>query len=284
MGWDLKLAKIWTKMVGPSRPTISELCVYTKYAHCLLEHKKKRLKLLVLGSTPEFRDWGFEENMEVTVVDFSEDYHNAINREIRHKSMTENGRGKENIIFSKWQDIKSLNEYDIIIGDLVIGNLKPEELDGFFKTIATALTSDGLFLGKSFFVPHDYVKKTPKELVLDYYEGAPYHPYSSLVFGLTMYCIDENNMLSFDVQYQELLKLYESKILKEETFAFFNDVGWNEEMKFKFYCPFIENYEKLVNKYLKIVSVEYGLDIYSKDFPLYIITQKKSRIYGNKKY
>ena len=86
-GWNNNLALVWTHMVGPSRPTVSELYVYTKYAHKLLEAKKRKLKLLVLGSTPEFRDWGFEENMIVTVMDCNPDYHEAIGREIRHKSI-----------------------------------------------------------------------------------------------------------------------------------------------------------------------------------------------------
>lgn len=68
-GWNGQLARIWTKMVGPSRPTISELAVYTKWAKIIQNNTSKRLKLLVLGSTPEFRDWGYENNFEITVMD-----------------------------------------------------------------------------------------------------------------------------------------------------------------------------------------------------------------------
>lgn len=35
MGWNGQLAKIWTKTVGPSRPTASELTLYTKWAHII---------------------------------------------------------------------------------------------------------------------------------------------------------------------------------------------------------------------------------------------------------
>ena len=64
-GWNGNLARVWTKMVGPSRPTISELAVYSKYAKLIQNNSNHKLKLLVLGSTPEFRDWGYENNFEI---------------------------------------------------------------------------------------------------------------------------------------------------------------------------------------------------------------------------
>lgn len=68
-GWNGNLARVWTKMVGPSRPTISELSVYSKYARLIQKSSNHKLNLLVLGSTPEFRDWGYENNFEITVMD-----------------------------------------------------------------------------------------------------------------------------------------------------------------------------------------------------------------------
>ena len=50
--WDSNLALIWTKMVGPSRPTISEMAVYTRYAHKLMLKNNEKLRILILGSTP----------------------------------------------------------------------------------------------------------------------------------------------------------------------------------------------------------------------------------------
>lgn len=94
MSWNSTLALLWTRTVGPSRPTVSELAIYTKYAHKLLNNSKNRLKILILGSTPEFRDWAFEENMETTIIDYSADYNKTISREIRHKSIIEGTQRK----------------------------------------------------------------------------------------------------------------------------------------------------------------------------------------------
>lgn len=50
----------------------------------------------------------------------------------------------------------------------------------------------------------------------------------------------------------------------------FEGIVW-DKMKFKFYIPTQKEYENLIGKYLNIKSIEYGIDIYSEKFPLYII-------------
>lgn len=277
--WGKDLAICWTRMVGPSRPTISELAIYTKYIRILQSNLNRRLKILILGSTPEFRDWAFEENMDVTVMDYSVEYHETISREIRHKCIVEKKEGREKFICKNWIELDETDKYDVIIGDLVIGNIPPKQLDEFLFKVSIALKKDGLFLGKSFFVPRNYKIITPEELIRQYYNGPPYHPYSALSFDLTMYSIDENNILSFKKQYNELEKLKNKGLIKNETMLYFENIGWDKEMKFQFYVPSIEEYEKLVKQYLKIFCVEYGNDIYSDKFPLYIITNKNSDIF-----
>lgn len=271
MSWNKELAYIWTNMVGPSRPTVSELAIYSKWARIIQEKTDRKLKLLVLGSTPEFRDWGVENDFEITVMDCNLEYYNAVSREIRHKNI------KEQLLCKKWQELEADNEFDIIIGDLVIGNIEPEELEGFISKISKALTVNGLFLGKSFYCRREYKPVPPEKIVLDYYNGTPWHPYSAMVYDLSIYCM-ENNLLSFTKQYNILEKLNEKGIMKDETFEYFKDVGWNTNMKFLFHIPYLDEYEKLIEKYLHIYAVEYGNDVYSKNFPLHIVGCKNNKI------
>lgn len=270
-GWNENLALTWTKMVGPSRPTISEISIYLKHIRKLQSIKKSKLKMLVLGSTPEFRDLGFEENIDITVLDCNSDYHYAINREIRHKSLI----GGENVIFQKWQEMNFHNQFDIIIGDLVIGNIHPNELEKFLKKVNKALTIDGLFLGKSFYLEKDYKVIDPIEMVREYYNGHPYHPYSAFTYNLAIYVLKDNTLV-FKEMYDILERLNQNGILEDATFDKFKNIGWNNEMKFLFYIPFKEEFENLVQKHLKIDSIEYANEIYSKHFPLYIIKKNKS--------
>lgn len=231
----------------------------------------RKLKLLVLGATPEFRDWGFENNFEISVMDCNEDYYNEVSREIRHKCI------QEKLICRKWQDLNSLDEYDIIIGDLIVGNIPPNQLEEFIRRVSKALTPEGVFLGKSFYYKSGYVPLSPEHLVKEYYKGSPWHPYSALVYDLSIYCMDENDLLSFQKQYKVLEELNRKGILKDDTFEYFKDIGWNTDMKFLFHIPNLEQYENLIEKYLYIYAIEYGNGIYSVNFPLHIVGRKDNK-------
>lgn len=271
--WNSNVALLWTKMVGPIRPTISELYIYTKYAHQLQKKKNRRLDVLILGSTPEFRDWAFEENMHVTVIDASLDYHNQISREIRHKCIIEEGSKYERVIIKRWEDMDFNNDFDIIVGDLTVGNIQPEKLEKFIQNVEKALRKDGYFLGKNFLVPSEHKIIKPEDLVATYYSERSYcHPFSYLIFYLALYCLNEDNLLGFEDLYDELLKLKEKGLITDETMGCFEEIGW-DKMKFKFHIPTQKEYEKLIRKYLNIRNIEYGMDIYSENFPLYIISK-----------
>ncbi|MBE7093859.1 MAG: hypothetical protein E7367_04125 [Clostridiales bacterium] len=283
MGWNNELAITWTKMVGPSRPTVSELTIYSEYVHKLMDYEKRQLRILILGSTPELRDWAFEENLDVWVMDANPDYHYTINREMRHKCIVNKTYGQETFIQEYWQNLNYVSFFDIIIGDLAIGNIPPDKVELFIQKVSTALTPNGLFLGKSFLVPQNYQPVDFEKLLSNYYSGAPYHPYSFLSFYLTMECIDENNLLDFQVQYNKLLELHRNKWITDEFLEAFKGVGWDKEMKFKFFVPNRIDYERLLDKYLHIYTVEYGKDVYSPNFPLHIVTTKQSTLFGGNK-
>ena len=118
-GWNKNLASIWTNNVAPSRPSNAEMCVYTKYLRELQSQCGQRIKMLVLGSTPEFRDWGFEQAIDISVVDKSIEYHKCISREIRHKNI------KESVYVQNWEEMTFDKQFDLIIGDLLFSISKP---------------------------------------------------------------------------------------------------------------------------------------------------------------
>jgi len=263
--WNAELATVWTKMVGPSRPTISELNVYLKYIRCLQLQRKRKLKMLVLGSTPEFRDMGFEECMEVTVIDCNRDYYEKISREIRHKCALE----KEILYVKKWQEIDEQSRYDIIIGDLVTGNVEPNELENLLLSVSNALLPGGYYLGKSFYQLKEYQVKQPEDILKQYYNNPSYHPYSSMIYDFSIFCL-EDDVLYFDKMYKLIESLFLSGMMDEKTFEYFQNIGLDNEMKFSFYIPDFESYLSSVSKYMNIESIEYSNDIYAKQFPLVI--------------
>lgn len=269
-GWGKELATIWTNNVAPSRPSCSEMCVYTKYLRELQEKIQHPVKLLVLGSTPEFRDWGYEENLLINVVDKSREYYEEVSREIRHKNL------KENVYFSMWEDMEFQEKFDIIIGDLSIGNVEQLKFDKFLKCISMALSNDGVFLGKSFLWSENEPVKTPKQIIDEYAKSNHIHPYTFINHQLGLYCLNKEKFsIDFSQMYQELFNLHSIGYIDNNLFSYFQNVGWNTEMKFEFFAPSQTAFIKQVNKTLKFIKFVNTVDVYTNVFPIYVIKKKE---------
>lgn len=272
-GWNRELATIWTNNVAPSRPSHSEMFVYTQYLRQLQKKSNKPIKLLVLGSTPEFRDWGYDENLIVHVVDKSEEYYETVSREIRHKNL------QEHLHISSWEEMSFDEQFDIIIGDLSIGNIEPNKFDDFLINIEKALAPGGLFMGKSFIWREDEPVKSPRQIVDEYNSSIHIHPYTFINHHLGLYCLDKTSFLiDFSKMYQELSDLHRIGYIGDELFSFFTNIGWNTEMKFKFFSPSQEFFQRKVNEHLSFVAFEHTMDIYTNVFPIYIAQKRKTEV------
>ena len=266
--WNKDFALLWTKTVGPSRPSISELNIYTEVAHKLENKLKRKIDILILGSTTEFRDWAYEENFNITVIDKNYEYYNEISKYLKHKDVM----SIEKVVVCKWEDMDFKNEFDIIIGDLAIGNIPKDKLEVFIERVKKALKNNGLFLGKSYFIPNNYIKILPKEIARNYsLTKCCYNPFSYMIFDLVMYSVNQNSIIDFNILYSELLKLRDSKLINNEILKKFAEIELEAKIDFQFHVPTIVEYEILIKKHFNIKDIRYGLDIYSKNFPIYII-------------
>ena len=269
-GWGKKLARIWTNNVAPSRPSCSEICIYTNYLRKIQEKAHRPIKLLILGSTPEFRDWGYDENLEIYVVDKSKDYYEEVSREIRHKNL------KETVYYCKWEDMRFTEKYDIIIGDLSIGNVEQTRFKEFLHNIHDTLSDNGIFIGKSFIWSDDEPVKTPKQIISEYQRSIHIHPYTFINHQLGLYCLDKKQFsIDFNKMYHELEILCASGDMDTELFSYFQNVGWNTEMKFEFFAPSKQFFVQQVNDVLQFVEFVHTMDIYTNVFPIYVIKKKE---------
>lgn len=271
--WNDDLAIKWNNMVWPSRPSVADLYILKNYANKLRKNKDKKLKMLVLGSTAEYRDFAFEESIYCVILDKSEGYHNTINREIRHKEIIGNEK-YEKVYFGLWEEMAFENEFDLIVGDLVVGNIDPNKLETLLQKISRALKPNGLFIQKNIF----RIKRNEKnyeQAVKQYYTNYyGYHSYSYLNDIVAMHVCDDNNVLHFSKLYDEYERLYKNNIIKKEEFDFMKTVGMVKNSKFTFYFYPVKDYLKLAKKYFKLIKIEYGNDVDSKYMPIYILRKK----------
>ena len=265
--WDKELSHQWTNMTWPNRPSVSELAIYTK-ALRLHEEKNMGRECLVLGSNVEFRDWAYEENLNVSLMNNNEGYHLATYRELRHK------KAPYKLILDDWKKLDFEEQFDFIVGDELIGNLETSNIEDFISRVAKSLKKDGLFLSKSFYLLKNYKIKTPKEIFADYYKnGKGSNPLAYCDFDLTMYCLNDKKFVSFKQLDTIIQQSYEQKIITQETYDFLNETGI-KNMKFNFFVPYLEEYENIVRKYFNILEKCYTDDVGAKDYPIYILEKK----------
>lgn len=265
--WTNDVAELWEKVVPPSRPSISELDVYTDYLRILQKELKRKIDILVLGSTTEFRDWGYENNCSVSVVDYCRDYYSKISAGLKYKN------SNEIVYFKKWQEMNFINQFDIVIGDLATGNVPLTELDLLFNKVHSSLRDNGMFLGKSMCYNPESTCDTV-EKIIEWYQKLNIndHPYTHIFYQLSINYVDsETHIWDNKKMYEEIKQLFLDNKLRKDIFDSLSVVG---DMNVSFtVIPF----EKLLNtgkKYFELIDERYGKEAYSKHFPLYIFQKR----------
>jgi len=141
-----EFAKTWKKTYPPARPSQKNILDYEKFLKEAVKSKKKEIKILLLGSTPELRDlFAKYKNIEVTLVDVNMDMILAMTELMEKKARNEIW------IKSSWLTVPvSHNYYDAVFGDYVTGNLPRKKLASLFEKIETILKPGGYFITRFF--------------------------------------------------------------------------------------------------------------------------------------
>lgn len=266
--WSKQLSHEWTNMTWPNRPSVGELSIYTNILRASQLKDNTKKKILILGSNVEFRDWAYEEDLDVTIMQNNENYHLATYRELRHKN------APYKIILQDWRNVNFNNQYDFIVGDELVGNLDTSNIDTFLKNVANSLKSGGYFLSKTFYKPQNYKNKTVKEIFEDYMLNANVlNPIAYCVYDLTMLGMDKYGFVDFKKIKKIIDDAYNMNYIDEATYKKLASIGL-DSMNYKFYVPIKEEYENIVNKYFDIEQITYTNDIGAKNFPIYILRKK----------
>ncbi|MFA5051285.1 MAG: hypothetical protein WC499_04185 [Patescibacteria group bacterium] len=266
--WEPTFAEVWTRYIPPARPSVAEITLYTRYLRLLQKKKTGKIKLLVLGSTPEFRDWGYEENLDVTVIDYNADNSKVLGSYMRHKE------NKEHFFELDWKNMQFSNEFDIIVGDHAISVLQKENVKKVLENISNALTDDGFFITKHYL----RLKKKERSLeniLKDYYKNqSNYGIYQATSTEIVTSQTDpKTDYFNFAKALESLQQLSNQGKLKKEDLKIFYFLNW-ENMKFDLYAPTKSDWGNLCKKYFKIYKIDYSEDIYAKDMPIYFLKKK----------
>lgn len=136
--WDKELAKRFAKFYGPVRPEL-EMNVYEEYVKSVSE--KQKPKILILGSTPEFRDLLFKYKITPICCDINPEVFSALKKLVKRK-------GDEVFIHSNWLESSKIisEKFDLILGHVVVNMIPDKKQPMFFKNVCKLLKDDGIFL------------------------------------------------------------------------------------------------------------------------------------------
>lgn len=130
---------MWAALTFPHRPTAQELRLYAKLFG---EHAIGERAILILGATPELRDFAAEFRMKPFVVDISRKMLSGMLRFCR-VARKEN----EAWIHSDWLTAELPDKsFDIVAGDLSLRHLAPERQEKLLKKISQLLKPNGKFI------------------------------------------------------------------------------------------------------------------------------------------
>ncbi len=314
LDWNAERAKAWRKMQPPSKPSKSELMVYEKY----INQKKEKVaqpKILILGSTVEFRELAYSLKCKVTVVDYSKSYHDIISNDLSSVNK-DNILKSERFILSDWcklidnETIKGeLSTFDIIIGDLAVGNVPPEELENFFENIAKLLKNDGYLLGKSiYYYTNRLPEKTAITKILDdtvrdiekigitNIDEVDKYVYAKTMYNLSIFNTKFDYFAKFGAKQVDFLSMHKQisdYVGEDEKLKQVFNIYLGPETSFSSKMPqnfFIYSYIEIIKLAKKnglgIFDIEYGGDYYKDDYPLIIFyktefNQKNYKIPNN---
>lgn len=135
--WDKQLALQWGKYDYPVRPGI-ELEIYER----AVRHIKKSVinpRVLILGSTPEFRDLLIKYKITPFCCDINPEVYKALRLLMKRKD-------KEIFIESDWRKYRSKEKFDLVIGHDVFNMLPPRSTNILAQNIAKNLKPRGRFI------------------------------------------------------------------------------------------------------------------------------------------
>lgn len=283
--WNSELALTWHNVLPPLRPSPSEVEIYREYLKFISSNSNfPDCNALILGTTNEFRKLFHEERFNVTIVDISEDYHNEISNEIKSKKYS-----NERVVYCNWLDIlnnKDISEksYDIIIGDLAIGNINPEKLNIFLEQISNLLKDGGFFLGKTIFSTNhkNYTQSEINNLFDEYLHDEELQQkvnlYEYSIYPLALFATDRNNKVNFTKMYSKAKQLSSQANVKEHLLDLYigETTSFKDKMKMDFYVYPIKEFLNAALDYFYIYDVKYAEDYYSSDFPLFVLRKGKN--------
>lgn len=268
-----QIANMWNSyFTPPSRVSQDEA---EKYKEWLNEIKEGGMKALVLGVTPEIREALIELDYETTCIDVNKEMILAMDSVLKIKNLN------EVVINEDWlkNSLKD-NDFDVVIGDCVLSNVKWKERDKLLIEVKRVLKPNGILMTRFFSIPKEKPFKTIDKLLERFSKKEPnYRSALELVFELQIFCYnpgDHKGTFLEPKKVLEKLRIGDKFNFESENLNKILDIVWNfwceKYVKKVYYYPYRDEEEKRIEKFFEILKIYEAKDHnYSKITPMYFL-------------
>lgn len=256
-----KFVEQWKNYTFPARPSPEELIIFND-----LMANNKGKKLLILGSTPEFRDLGARNNLKVTCADINSNMYNAMK-----KIMSEVNKS-EGFVECSWFDMPlKTSSFDLIFAEQSMNIVDTEKFGDFLNETRRVLKPEGIFVLKTLH-HHEFSKDNIVKLFKEQDKPVEFL-YDQFLNMKENYKDGKVGHAILNDIFPDLLK--EKVISQEQHDSYFEKWSGIIEGDLKLNATDKESMENIISKYFIIEKIVYGDDFEKHRLhPIYILKKK----------
>jgi len=266
--WAGRKVYDWKNYLAPARPSPSELKVVEEYLRRLTD-KIERVRVLILGSTVEFRSLCHRYGVELAIVEFSQRHYQILSRQpMRYK-------GKEVVREEDWRSMRTKSKYDLILGDLALNVVARDDIPKILRNVAGSLAAGGYCLLRTWVRRNDRSYDI-QEVVTQHRRKTPrVHFYTACLIPLHFCNYDfERDNANYPEMITNLRAACRSRLVKKGEYRFCSG-RWKFEGP-AFSIPRRSTLEQVQRKYFRTTEVRYGTDCFRYWAPIYVLRNPRA--------
>ena len=261
--WTNALAEAWARWTPPDRPSPGELAVYEETLQWLLA-RKKRPRVMVLGSTSEFRDLYAKYRLPCTVVEYKKENYHALGTLMKRESY------RETLVLGDWRAVKQQAKYDLILGDYCVNVLPKQDQPNFIANLSRLLSIDGYAMLKTF-VRYAAERGDLAERLRFYRTKMKHRPILETVMAAmfkSAYDFEKEVGLFPDI-WKIFERLFQEKKMTKAEFSYFESLNF-PKITLQVYIPLFHDILTVIDANARLHGVRFGGEWFSRDVPIFV--------------
>lgn len=259
--WTNDMANKWKNYKPPIRPSKDDLAVFRQFLEKKIKEKKNP-KVLILGSTPEFRDLINSKGLTAYVCDYKKDNYTAL-------KLLKKTKGKEILIAQDWRNLKLKHKFDLVFAEASLNMVKKKEVPLILRSVRQILDDKGLFIAKTW-IRISTKNLSLKKIIATYrrkYKGKDFKNWMNQELHSYRYKEDKG---SLHRQYLWFRELYGKGTITKKEFSSIEGLSY-ETTPLTLFLPTKTEFLKIAKKHMKIEEIIIPKQVGTNKIPIYVL-------------